>query len=228
MHEGPPVTQWLLRCTGGLHRIRSPDGRGAASGQRAYSDRPVEHALNPETHVPGSTHVRTPHPRPSPPGRPAPGRRDRRGPLGGLQLRPGPRRAPVVRQLARRRRRHRARSRRRHGRVPAAVAPVRTGCGTPAHRGAGTGSRPSAQNRNRLSARRTSQRGNYTGRLTGFRARLRRFSANFQRPDRATQHHPPPAVRPARTGATGPGAPYVDWPLRQGALPRTAHECNAS
>ncbi len=70
--------------------------------------------------------------------------------------------------------------------------------------------------------------GKHTGRLTGFRARVRIFSANFPGGSHPCPHHPRLPVPPARKGSRGPRAPYVDWPLRQGALPWGAPECNAS
>lgn len=71
-----------------------------------YSDRRIEHALNPASHrrvepgeppPQGARHVRTPH---DLRGTPQPRHRDRRGPLGGLQLRPRPPGPPLVRHLA--------------------------------------------------------------------------------------------------------------------------------
>lgn len=214
--RGAPVTQWLLRCTGGLRGIHAavgPDGR-------TRSDRPLEHALNPAVTPQGATHVRTPTP--------LRGLRHGRGPLGGVQLRPRPRGPSLVRHLARRRGGHGPRTGRRHGRLPGAAAPVRARCGPAARRGTRAPSWPSSQDRKRDPSRRSSHWGKLTGRLTGFRARTRIFSANFRPPRIRCRQYPPPPVRPARKGSPGPPAPYVDWPLRRGALPCTARECNAS
>lgn len=225
MPEGAPVTQWLLRCTGGLHRIHAVD----LAKSREHSDRRIEHALNPVTHATGSAHVRTEYPLRGPPREHTrPGVRDGRRPLGGLQLRPGSRGPPLVRLLVRRRDGHRPRSRRRHRRLPYPPAPVGTRRGTPARRGTGAPPWPPSQERQRGAPRRSSHWGKYTGRLTGFSARVRLFSANFWIPHTPWADHPPTPVPPARIGVPGPCAPYGDWPLRQGALPCTAHECNAS
>jgi hypothetical protein len=48
MHEGAPVTQWLLPRTGGLHRIHL----SAPIQGLPYSDRRIEHALNPASRRP--------------------------------------------------------------------------------------------------------------------------------------------------------------------------------
>lgn len=74
----------------------------------------------------------------------------------------------------------------------------------------------------------SARRGKQAGRLTGFRARARYFSANFCAPRIPWSNDPPTPVRPALKGPQGARAPYVDWPLPRGALPCTAHECNAS
>jgi hypothetical protein len=66
------------------------------------------------------------------------------------------------------------------------------------------------------------------GRLTGFRARARFFSANFCLPRIPWSNDPPTPVRPALKALREARAPYVDWPLTRGALPCTARECNAS
>ncbi len=68
----------------------------------------------------------------------------------------------------------------------------------------------------------------HTGRLTGFRARDRTFSANFRPGYVPCRPHPPSPSRPARKGSHEPRAPYGDWPPRRGALPRTLHECDPS
>ncbi|GAA3303638.1 hypothetical protein GCM10020295_52780 [Streptomyces cinereospinus] len=75
--------------------------------------------------------------------------------------------------------RYRPGSRRRHGRLPGAAARLRARRGPAANRGGRTAPGPAPAERfggppGRAAARRT-----YTGRLTGFRARARIFSANF-------------------------------------------------
>jgi hypothetical protein len=64
------------------------------------------------------------------------GRGERRGPLGGLQLRPGPGGSSLVRQLARRRGRYGAGPRGRDGGLCDPAAPVRAGGGAPGRRAA--------------------------------------------------------------------------------------------
>lgn len=224
MHEAPPVTQWLLRCTGGLHRIHLPVGV-----IRAASDRRPGHALNPVSHATGSTLVRTPPRRRGGPRDPAAaGHRDGCGSLGRLQLPARPGGAPRLWRLSGRRRRHGPRARGRHGCLPGPAAPVRARRGAARGRGPGTPPGPAPPHRNGVASWRTAHRRRYTGRLTGFRAHARCFSANFSPLCITRSNHPPTPVRPARKGPPGTCAPYVDWPPRQGALPCTPHECNAS
>jgi hypothetical protein len=53
MHEGAPVTQWLLPRTGGLHRIHlSAPPMSLRRHGLPYSDRRIEHALNPASRRP--------------------------------------------------------------------------------------------------------------------------------------------------------------------------------
>lgn len=120
-----------------------------------------------------------------------------------------------------------------HRRLPRPPAPVRT------RRGPGGGrpfdgrrshprARPAWTLRLRGAQGRTELRPEYAGRLTGFRAHPRIFSANFGYLHVPWSNTPPPPVRPALKGVQGPRAPYVDRPRGRGALPCTAHECNAS
>lgn len=72
----------------------------------------------------------------TPPGSSRAGRGGRRGPLGGLQLRPGPGGSPLVRQLARRRGRYGTGPRGRDRGLCDPAAPVRAGGGAPGRRAA--------------------------------------------------------------------------------------------
>ena len=183
-----------------------------------------------------------PGPRPRPPRRTArapPAAQDirptRRGPLGGLQLRARPGRAALAtapRWPARAG--TRPRPRRRDRRLPGAC------CASPSAarpRGSAAEDRRHRHRRAAPPAPVTgSHRGGrhsarkYTGRLTGF---ARTHPYRFQ-PTSGHRCIPWPK-RPLNPRSTckeracgAPRAPYADGPLRRGALPCTAHECNAS
>lgn len=212
MHEGAPVTQWLLRCTGGLHRIHAPvaaprPGPCPPNGPRR-SDRPVERALTPVSHAAGRRpreHTMTGH-------RPPPSEDSTtdlvRWAVFSCVL------VPVVLVLygtsLMRRHGDRARPRRRHGRLPYPPAPVGARRGPPGPGGAGAPSRTPSQERRRAPSRRSSHRRKHTGRLTGFHTPGRLFSANFHVPRVLGSDYPPTRVPPARIGSPEPRAPYVD------------------
>ncbi|GGQ65374.1 hypothetical protein GCM10010261_01790 [Streptomyces pilosus] len=124
----------------------------------------------------------------------------------------------------------------RAARGPAAVTGARR---PPTRRSGRVGARPAAgepgaapgrtaPGRNRTAGRPGTGWRGYTGRVTGFRARRRIFSANFRLVYASCGDHPPSLVRPAQKGSREPRAPYGDWPPRQGALPCTPRECNPS
>lgn len=210
-------------------------------GTKAYSDRPLEHASAPLGPGPGERPCPVPHPAPE---RPRTTPRTASSPArvrraGAARRTPHPRPgtavhrrtppAPSAPSAARGRRRGVGRRGAGDGGVPAAAARsgrARRGRG-PRAGGSSAGGGTGSGCRRRLRERTPPGR-QFTGRLTGFRAVTHLFSANFWPPQGCCVHHPPTPVPPARKGSTGARAPYVDWPLRQGALPCTAHECNAS
>ncbi len=208
MHEGLPVTQWLLPCTGGLPGIHVA-GRVTPTGTSALHQRCRRpgRASSSVSHATGG--ARQPDPVPHRRERTAAARRARRAPRSAGRARsPCGAGAGTPDTQA-------GRGSRRDGDATPGTAPT----GFPARRRG-----DSRHGGDGLAAR---WRG-YTGRLTGFHARGRIFSANFRFPCIRGPTHPSTPVRPARKGPGVPCAPYGDWPLRQGALPCTPHECNPS